>query len=351
MLNYTLADYKREHEGYQTSYFQKFRFLLNGAPYANRHWQLGNKEGKWGHRTIAVIEYCPIIGSLAALFERLVVSCVARLSPESVPLPLQKKVQVLNKEEDLPPPPSYEEAIQDRPNSPPPPYPDSPPPYSGPVADQATPTRPNSPEPDIEDQAITEDQPILARSDSPPPYSGPVADQAKSQPISEGVEVNNEINNASHLTLNDERSFSQEELNLFYFMDLLDSNPVEATLNIRNYFKNIPVEFMKKLIRINVPAALVLDADLATNLMIQFQCSKDHLIKVLCEVNRIADPSEVKSNLHRLNFSTIKAFCRLKVLKSTEIPKEILREKASAAIRIYYPSVEQEPISLTSPRK
>lgn len=50
--------------------------FVSGAPYASRHWQLGNNpyhlEYRWGHRLIAVVESLPVLGAVAALIERIV---------------------------------------------------------------------------------------------------------------------------------------------------------------------------------------------------------------------------------------------------------------------------------------
>lgn len=49
---------------------------LSGAPYAKRHWNMSQEPGSkniCGHRFFAVLEAIPVLGGLAALFERIVV--------------------------------------------------------------------------------------------------------------------------------------------------------------------------------------------------------------------------------------------------------------------------------------
>src|SRR5690348_2780999 len=47
---------------------------LSGYPYANRHWELAEKESNWGHYAIACIQYLPVLGALASLIERIIVA-------------------------------------------------------------------------------------------------------------------------------------------------------------------------------------------------------------------------------------------------------------------------------------
>lgn len=78
-MNYILSNHEK---GYGLSYKDGLFSLctgLSGAPYAQRHWELSNTlhpdQPEYGrvHRTIALLEFIPIIGGLAALVERVVV--------------------------------------------------------------------------------------------------------------------------------------------------------------------------------------------------------------------------------------------------------------------------------------
>lgn len=65
---------------------------LSGAPYAKRHWalskeNLGNASACWGHRIIAVIEYIPLIGGIAAVIDRLSNKMKGHFSKKEVELP------------------------------------------------------------------------------------------------------------------------------------------------------------------------------------------------------------------------------------------------------------------------
>lgn len=53
---------------------------LSGAPYAKRHWELSRTSLKhaWGHKILAILEYTPLLGGLAALIERIVLLIVSR---------------------------------------------------------------------------------------------------------------------------------------------------------------------------------------------------------------------------------------------------------------------------------
>ncbi len=55
---------------------------LSGQPYAQRHWEASLSRGLpdsivWGHRCIAVIEYIPLLGAVAAIIERVVAAIFA----------------------------------------------------------------------------------------------------------------------------------------------------------------------------------------------------------------------------------------------------------------------------------
>ncbi|HUD01933.1 MAG TPA: hypothetical protein VMR37_06365, partial [Rhabdochlamydiaceae bacterium] len=46
---------------------------FSGVTYARRHWDMSRSERVWGHRTIALLEFIPVIGGVAALVERIAV--------------------------------------------------------------------------------------------------------------------------------------------------------------------------------------------------------------------------------------------------------------------------------------
>lgn len=66
-MGYTLVTHER---GYKLSFYDGIKSIaggISGAPYAIRHFQQG-------HTVIAMIQFIPIIGAIAAIFERLVVT-------------------------------------------------------------------------------------------------------------------------------------------------------------------------------------------------------------------------------------------------------------------------------------
>lgn len=64
-------------DNYNLSKFEILQSLLV-SEYGLRHWTKSTKktECAWGHRIIAVIELCPLIGLIATIIERLAVSCI-----------------------------------------------------------------------------------------------------------------------------------------------------------------------------------------------------------------------------------------------------------------------------------
>lgn len=82
MRNYALDNYKLSSSELLQSLFV--------SEYGLRHWALSNKQTshKWGHRIIAVIELCPVIGLIATVIEALVVSCIC---PNKAKLSSQKR--------------------------------------------------------------------------------------------------------------------------------------------------------------------------------------------------------------------------------------------------------------------
>ena len=88
LLNCTLAlhyfDYQRNVYSYENKGLMKL-----GKIYADRHLQLARcyKENRSGHRIIAFIENCPLLGVLAALIEKFIVLKIAPLL-SSNPYPL-----------------------------------------------------------------------------------------------------------------------------------------------------------------------------------------------------------------------------------------------------------------------
>ena len=70
MKNYLLDNYKLSNCEMSQSLFV--------SEYGLRHWAHSKKQTpyKWGHRIIATIELCPLIGLIATIIERLVASCI-----------------------------------------------------------------------------------------------------------------------------------------------------------------------------------------------------------------------------------------------------------------------------------
>lgn len=66
------------------------------SEYGCRHWAQAKIEGqnKWGHRLIALLEFCPVLGWLATLVEACFVHCV--LSPQVDEEPILESIQVLS---------------------------------------------------------------------------------------------------------------------------------------------------------------------------------------------------------------------------------------------------------------
>lgn len=75
-MNCTLSKHP---DGYSFSYNDGINSIftgLSGAPYAQRHWSLAtniDQDNRCIHKSIAILEFIPIIGGLAALIERIVV--------------------------------------------------------------------------------------------------------------------------------------------------------------------------------------------------------------------------------------------------------------------------------------
>jgi hypothetical protein len=74
MDNYRLTNYN-------LSSFEVFKSIFV-SEYGLRHLQLANEQpqNKWGHRIIAIIELCPLIGLIATIIEAIVVKCILFMS-------------------------------------------------------------------------------------------------------------------------------------------------------------------------------------------------------------------------------------------------------------------------------
>lgn len=66
-MNYLLSNYKLS-----TKEIIQSAFI---SEYGLRHLELAKEGSKWGHRIIAMIELCPILGIVASIIERLVAQC------------------------------------------------------------------------------------------------------------------------------------------------------------------------------------------------------------------------------------------------------------------------------------
>lgn len=74
-MEYNLTSHER---GYNISFYDGLFSIvtgLSGGPYAKRHWELSNvsksPQYKLGHRCIAVLQYIPVVGALAAVIEKI----------------------------------------------------------------------------------------------------------------------------------------------------------------------------------------------------------------------------------------------------------------------------------------
>lgn len=109
-MDYTLLDHSKS---YRFSFLDGFLSVatgISGAPYAQRHWELSQQCSSnkvWGHRIIAVLEYIPVLGALAALIERMTVAAYAFFKhcnqhPSNETAPLTDRVKLLHPLPDLP---------------------------------------------------------------------------------------------------------------------------------------------------------------------------------------------------------------------------------------------------------
>lgn len=95
MTSYSLKNYNLS-----AKQVAQFPFV---SPYAIRHWEQSNAEPKlkWGHRAIALIQFCPILGPIASLIERLAVKIYKKCHQQSSTpkeIRLTEKLVELNQE-------------------------------------------------------------------------------------------------------------------------------------------------------------------------------------------------------------------------------------------------------------
>ena len=75
-MNFTLLNHQLGYSFRSEDALFSLKTVLSGAPYAKRHWEQSTNEKNqvvWQHRLIAMIEFIPVVGALAAVIERIVV--------------------------------------------------------------------------------------------------------------------------------------------------------------------------------------------------------------------------------------------------------------------------------------
>lgn len=87
-----------DHEhGYHLTKNERISLYVSGIPYAKRHWDLARKTGKLGHYAIALIEFFPLIGAIAAHIEKKAAEKFKMMSAKDLPQSVAKPSELSQK--------------------------------------------------------------------------------------------------------------------------------------------------------------------------------------------------------------------------------------------------------------